>query len=85
MFLPLHGTFFFNRGVDAAAFLTSGLDGVTGAFGSVFSTSSGAPVPFGVDGRCSAIFIASGLLALPCGSITSGRGFAVFPVSILGG
>lgn len=86
MFLPLHGTFFFNRGVDPGAFLTSGLVGVTGAFASVFPTSTGPTVPFGVDGRCSSVFVASGPSASPAGSTTSGTGFAMlFAVSVLDG
>ena len=83
MFLPLHGTFFFNRGVD---FLTSGgLVGVTGGFVSVFPTFTGPTVPFGVDGRCSAMFVASGLSASPFGNTTSGTTFAMFAVSVFSG
>lgn len=85
MFLPLHGTFFFNRGVDPGAFLASGLVGVTGGFVSVFPTITGPTVPFGVDGRCSAMFVASGLSASPFGNTTSGTTFAMFAVSVLGG
>lgn len=86
MFLPFHGTFFFNRGVDPGAFLTSGgLVGVTGAFVSALSTSTGPAVPFGVDGRCSAMFVAGGLSASPFGSTTSGTGFDMFALSVLDG
>lgn len=86
MFLPLHGTFFFNRGVDPGAFLTSGgLVGVTGAVASVFPTFTGPAVPIGVDGRCSAMFVAGGLWAPPFGSTTSGTGFDMFAVSVTDG
>lgn len=82
MFLPLHGTFFFSRGVDPGAFFTSGsLVGVTGAFVSVLPTSTDSTVPLGVEGRCSASFAAAGLSASPCGSTTSGTMFAMFAVS----
>jgi len=86
MFLPLHGTFFFSRGVDPGAFLAcGGLVGVAGAFVSIFPTSTGPTVPFGVDGRCSAMFAAGGLTASPFGSTTSGTRFSMFAVSVLAG
>lgn len=82
MFLPLHGTFFFSRGVDPGAFFTSGsLVGVAGAFVSVLPASTVSTVPLGVEGRCSTKFATGGVSASPCGSTTSGTMFAIFAVS----
>lgn len=82
MFLPLHGTFFFSRGVDPGAFFPSGgLVGVTGALFPIFSPPPDSTVPFGVKGRCFAKIAAGELPASPCGSTTSGTLFAISAVS----
>lgn len=76
MFLPLQGTFFFNRVVDP-----SGLVGVKGRITSALAALVEPVGSTGVFGRCSGVLVDSETVLVLLGSTSPEKGAAILPLS----